>query len=90
MQFDPDIFLDLTSFYVMQVSAIFVTYYAYPKKVTIEVTPAQVPFPSISVCNMRNLDVYILDTLNKYVFKRRPIATSVVKSFTTSPPHSKF
>ena len=66
MQFDPvhDIF------YFLQVSAIFVTYYAYPKKVTIEVTPAQVPFPSISVCNMRNLDVYILDTLNKYVFKR--------------------
>jgi hypothetical protein len=32
--------------------------------VTVEVVPTQVPFPAISICNMRNLDVFILNTLN--------------------------
>lgn len=40
-------------------------YFSYPKKVTVEVVPTPVPFPSISICNMRNLDVHILNTLNR-------------------------
>ena len=40
-------------------------YFSYPKKVTVEVVPTPVPFPSISICNMRNLDVHVLNTLNK-------------------------
>ena len=39
-------------------------YFSYPKKVTIEIVPAAVPFPAISLCNMRNLDVMVLNTLN--------------------------
>lgn len=31
---------------------------------TVEVVPNPVPFPSISFCNMRNLDVHVLNTLN--------------------------
>ena len=40
-------------------------YFSYPKKVTVEVVPTPVPFPSISICNMRNLDVHVLNTLNR-------------------------
>ena len=42
-------------------------FFSYPKKVTVEVVSTPVPFPSISLCNMRNLDFYILNTLNKSV-----------------------
>ena len=36
--------------------------------------PTAVPFPSISMCNMRNLDVYILNTLNqKFIDDHLPI-----------------
>lgn len=40
-------------------------YYSYPKKVTIEIVPLPVPFPAISLCNMRNLDTMVLNTLNQ-------------------------
>ena len=40
-------------------------YFSYPKKITVEVVPTPVPFPSISICNMRNLDVHVLNSLNK-------------------------
>ena len=43
-------------------------YYSYPKKVTIEVVTEHVPFPSISLCNMRNLDTAILNEMNR-IFK---------------------
>lgn len=48
-------------------------YYAFPKKVTIEVVPLAVPFPSISLCNMRNLDTAVLNELN-LIFKETDIA----------------
>lgn len=49
-------------------------YFSYPKKVTVEVVPTQVPFPAISMCNMRNLDVYVLNTLNrKFLEDHNPI-----------------
>ena len=40
-------------------------YFSYPKKVTVEVVPTAVPFPAITICNMRNLDIHILNTLNR-------------------------
>lgn len=42
---------------------------------TVEVVPTPVPFPSISMCNMRNLDVYILNTLNRK-FLESPLPAS--------------
>nr|AWC68058.1 DEG/ENaC family ion channel ENaC6 [Platynereis dumerilii] len=52
------------SMFCLQMSEVLTRYYSYPKKVTVEVVPTPVPFPSISICNMRNLDVHILNTLN--------------------------
>ena len=43
-------------------------YYSYPKRVTIDIVPTPVPFPAISLCNMRNLDIIVLNNLNK-IFK---------------------
>ena len=51
--------------FCMQMSEVLQRYFSYPKKVTVEVVPAPVPFPSISLCNMRNLDVYVLNLLNR-------------------------
>ena len=42
-----------------------IRYYSHPKKVTIEVVPLPIPFPSISLCNMRSLDYIILNKLNR-------------------------
>ena len=50
-------------------------YFSYPKKVTIEIVPAAVPFPAISLCNMRNLDVMVLNTLN-HIFLNSSIPVS--------------
>ena len=49
----------------LQMSEVLTRYFSYPKKVTVEVVPTPVPFPSISICNMRNLDIHILNTLNR-------------------------
>ena len=43
-------------------------YFSYPKKVVIEVVPLPVPFPAISLCNLRNLDNIVLNQLN-HIFK---------------------
>ncbi|KAK2154561.1 hypothetical protein LSH36_265g03020 [Paralvinella palmiformis] len=51
--------------FCMQMSEVLRRYFSYPKKVTVEVVPTPVPFPSISLCNMRNLDFYTLNTLNR-------------------------
>ena len=60
--------------FCMQMSEVLQRYFSYPKKVTVEVVPAPVPFPSISLCNMRNLDVYILNLLNrKFIADHQPI-----------------
>ena len=55
-----------------QFVALLSKYFSYPKKVTIEVVSGDVPFPSISLCNMRNLDAIILNTLNK-IFNQQPL-----------------
>ncbi len=54
--------------FCVQFTQLLQKYYAYPKKVTIEIVPAVVPFPAISLCNMRNLDIMVLNTLNR-IFK---------------------
>ena len=60
--------LAAASMFCMQFIQLLQKYYSYPKKVTIEVVPSAVPFPSISLCNMRNLDTMVLNTLNR-IFK---------------------
>ena len=56
------------SMFCVQFTQLLQKYYSYPKKVTIEIVPATVPFPAISLCNMRNLDIMVLNTLNR-IFK---------------------
>ena len=48
-----------------QISELLQKYFSFPKKVTVEIATGPQPFPSISVCNMRHLDVYTLNTLNR-------------------------
>ncbi|KAK2161794.1 hypothetical protein NP493_1559g00035 [Ridgeia piscesae] len=58
----------------MQMTVLMTRYFAYPKKVTVEVVPTPVPFPAISICNMRNLDCHILNMLNrKFIADHQPI-----------------
>lgn len=54
--------------FCVQFAQLLSKFYAFPKKVTIEIVPAMVPFPAISLCNMRNLDIMVLNTLNR-IFK---------------------
>ena len=49
----------------LQLALLIQKYLTYPKKVEIEIMPAAVPFPAISLCNMRSLDVMVLNTFNK-------------------------
>jgi len=51
--------------FCVQMTEVLRRYFSYPKKVTVEVVSTPVPFPSVSLCNMRNLDFYILNTLNR-------------------------
>ena len=60
--------LAAASMFCVQFAQLLTKYYSYPKKVTIEIVPATVPFPAISLCNMRNLDIMVLNTLNR-IFK---------------------
>ena len=51
--------------FCVQISEVLRRFFSYPKKVTVEVVSTPVPFPSVSLCNMRNLDFYILNILNR-------------------------
>ncbi len=51
--------------FCLQMSEVLQRFFSYPKKITVEVVPTPVPFPSISICNMRNMDVFVLNTLNR-------------------------
>jgi len=53
------------SIFAFQLTQLLRKYFAYPRKVVIEVLPLAAPFPSISVCNMRNLDTIVLNRLNR-------------------------
>lgn len=55
--------------FCMQMSEVLHRYFSYPKKVTVEVVPTPVPFPAISLCNMRNLDILTLNTINDLFLK---------------------
>ncbi|ELT93367.1 hypothetical protein CAPTEDRAFT_212912 [Capitella teleta] len=61
--------LAAASIFCFQFAQLLRKYYSYPKKVSIEILPLAVPFPAISVCNMRNLDIIVLNKLND-IFKR--------------------
>lgn len=49
----------------LQLTQLLRKYFSYPRKVVIEVLPLAAPFPSISLCNMRNLDTIVLNRLNR-------------------------
>jgi len=51
--------------FAVQISEVLRRFFSFPKKVTIEVVAIPVPFPAISLCNMRNLDFTVLNTLNR-------------------------
>jgi len=51
--------------FAVQISEVLRRFFSFPKKVTIEVVAIPVPFPAISLCNMRNLDFNVLNTLNR-------------------------
>lgn len=61
--------------FLYQLSDLLGHYLHYPKRVTIEVVDRKVIFPDITVCNMRNLDLYILkiifDVFNSSPFDKR-------------------
>ena len=63
--------LAAASMFCLQFAQLLKKFYSYPKKVTIEVVPSSVPFPAISLCNMRNLDIMVLNNLNR-IFKTSP------------------
>ena len=50
--------------FAVQISEVLRRFLSFPKKVTIEVVAIPVPFPAISLCNMRNLDFNLLNTVN--------------------------
>jgi len=51
--------------FAVQISQVLRRFLSFPKKVTIEVVAIPVPFPSVSMCNMRNLDFNALNTVNR-------------------------
>ncbi|CAD5119559.1 DgyrCDS8157 [Dimorphilus gyrociliatus] len=57
------------SMFGMQMFEVLKRYYSYPKKVTIEVVATPVAFPAISLCNFRNLDVHVLNQVNRMFIK---------------------
>ena len=59
----------------MQMTEVLTRYFSYPKKVTVEVVPTPVPFPAISMCNMRNLDFFILNVVNRmFIADHHPLS----------------
>ena len=57
-----------TSLFCVELTQLLRKYFSYPKRVSIEVVPLAMSFPAISLCNMRNLDVIVLNKLNT-IFK---------------------
>ena len=52
--------------FILQFAELLTRYFSYQKKVTIEVVPMPVQFPAISMCNMRNLDLLVLNDIANY------------------------
>ncbi len=51
--------------FVYQFASLLWKFYSYQTKVTIEVSNTPVPFPSVSLCNMRHLDNMVLTEINR-------------------------
>lgn len=64
----------------VQIVIIFQRYYSFPKKVTVEVVHEPVKFPSISICNMRCLDSYVLNKINQLFIHDQAAVNNVNKS----------
>jgi len=61
------------SIFGFQLTQLLRKYFSYPRKVVIEVLPLAAPFPSISLCNMRNLDTIVLNRLNRIFLQTNDI-----------------
>lgn len=66
--------------FVAQLIEILTRYFSYPKKVTVEVVPVSVPFPAVSLCNMRNLDFDVLNQINRLFIESDGDAISHINS----------
>ena len=63
-----------SSMFITQMTEVLTRYFRFDKKVTVEVVAEPVPFPSISICNMRNLDPHILNIINRaFIDDRQPL-----------------
>lgn len=52
------------SMFLWGLSDIMTLYFSYPKKVTVELVAEPVPFPSVTMCNMRSFDFDVLNRIN--------------------------
>jgi len=75
------------STFAFQLTQLLRKYFAYPRKVVIEVLPLAAPFPSISLCNMRNLDTIVLNRLNRIFLQTNDI-TATLQQYVGEPPIS--
>ena len=73
------------STFAFQLTQLLWKYFSYPRKVVIEVLPLAAPFPSISLCNMRNLDTIVLNRLNR-IFLRTNDIGEMLRQFSEDLP----
>jgi len=69
-----------------QLTQLLMKYFSYPRKVVIEVLPLAAPFPSISLCNMRNLDTIVLNRLNLIFLQTNDIGAMLQQFAGDLPP----
>jgi len=65
--------------FVVQITDVVRRYLSYPTKVNIEVDAIPVPFPDVSVCNMRPIDFQVFNTLNR-LFIENPSSKNHISS----------
>ena len=59
------IFLAATGMFLVQFSFLLKKYYSYGKEVDIEIVQRHIPFPAISICNLRSMDAKVLNKINR-------------------------
>ena len=74
------------SIFAFQLTQLLRKYFAYPRKVVIDVLPLAAPFPSISLCNMRNLDTIVLNRLNRIFLQTNDIGAMLQQFVGDLPP----
>jgi len=74
--------------FAFQLTQLLRKYFSYPRKVVIEVLPLAAPFPSISLCNMRNLDTIVLNRLNRIFLQTNDIGAMLQQFAGDQPPPS--